>query len=63
VQRGSPEDLARVRVELSGWQVAPALTGVRDARPLAALPPAVRAGWQQLWAKVAASLAKARDGK
>jgi tetratricopeptide (TPR) repeat protein/predicted Ser/Thr protein kinase len=48
---------------LGTWQVNPALAGVRDARALAALPAAEREGWQQLWADVAATLAKARDRK
>jgi Flp pilus assembly protein TadD/predicted Ser/Thr protein kinase len=62
VQRGSPKDLAQVRVELSRWQAAPALVGVRDAGRLAALPPEERAGWQKLWADVTATQARARDG-
>jgi hypothetical protein len=45
------------------WQTTPDLAGVRDAGPLAALPSADRAAWQKLWADVAATLAKARDGK
>jgi eukaryotic-like serine/threonine-protein kinase len=45
------------------WQTTPALAGVRDAGPLAALPSADRAGGQKLWADVAATQALARDGQ
>jgi hypothetical protein len=45
------------------WRSEPALAGVRGAGRLAALPPAERAAWQQLWAEVAALAAKARAGK
>jgi hypothetical protein len=52
-----------VRTELHNWRSDPALAGVRDTGPLAALPSAERAAWQQLWADVAALAAKPRDGK
>src|SRR5262249_44741887 len=58
-----PAERARLRLGLHPWQGDPALTGVRDAGPLATLPPAERAAWQQLWADVAATVARARETK
>jgi tetratricopeptide (TPR) repeat protein len=63
LEGGRPQDRVKVRTELHTWRSDPALAGVRDAGPLAALPSAQRARWQQLWAEVAALAAKARDGK
>jgi tetratricopeptide (TPR) repeat protein len=60
---GNPLDRARLEEELRSWQTNPDLAGVRDASALAALPVAERAGWQQLWADVAATQVKARDRK
>ena len=60
---GTPRGRAAVQRALPVWRSDPALAGVREAGPLAALPPAERAAWQQLWADVAAPAAKARDGK
>jgi Flp pilus assembly protein TadD/predicted Ser/Thr protein kinase len=39
---------------LRGWQIDHALAGVRNTDRLAALPAAERAGWEKLWADVAA---------
>jgi eukaryotic-like serine/threonine-protein kinase len=49
--------------ELGSWQTEPSLAGVRDADRLAAPPAAERAGWEQLWADVAAVVARARGTK
>ena len=54
---------ARALQTLARWQTDPDLAGVREPGQLAALPPAERAAWQQLWADAAAVAAKARDGK
>ena len=48
---------------LGRWQSDPGLAGVRDANSLARLPAAERAGWEKLWADVAAVLAEARKSK
>jgi hypothetical protein len=63
VEGGTPQDRAEVQPVLSIWQSNPALAGVRDAGPLAALPSGERAAWQQFWADVAALAAKAREAK
>jgi tetratricopeptide (TPR) repeat protein len=63
LEGGTQQVRAEVRVALHGWRGDPALAGVRGAGPLAALPPAERAAWQQLWADVAALAAKAREAK
>jgi hypothetical protein len=60
---GTPEHRAEVRGRLGIWQVDPALAGVRDADHLAALPAAERAGWEKLWADVAAVVARASEPK
>jgi hypothetical protein len=60
---GRPQDRAAVQSALHTWRSDPALAGVRDSSPLAALLSAERAAWQQLWTDVAALLAKARDGQ
>jgi tetratricopeptide (TPR) repeat protein len=60
---GTPQDRAEVRTRLSIWQVDPALSGVRDAGPLAVMPPTEREAWQRLWADVAATLAKFGETK
>jgi tetratricopeptide (TPR) repeat protein len=57
---GTPQDRAGVQTVLHNWQGNPALARVRDAAWIAALPPAERAAWQQLWTEVASTLAKAR---
>jgi hypothetical protein len=46
---------------LHSWQRDPDLAGVCDAEALAALPSAERAGWEKLWADVAATLTKAGE--
>jgi tetratricopeptide (TPR) repeat protein len=58
-----PQDRAQVQARLSSLQTDPVLAGVRDASPLATLPPAERARWQKLWADVAATRAKAQGTK
>jgi tetratricopeptide (TPR) repeat protein/predicted Ser/Thr protein kinase len=58
-----PAERARLRLAVHSWQADPALAAVRDAGALAALPPAERQAWQQLWADVASTLAKARERK
>jgi Flp pilus assembly protein TadD len=60
---GNPQLRPLLEVMLRGWQSNRALAGVRDAGPLAALPPAERAEWRRLWVAVAATRALARDGK
>jgi tetratricopeptide (TPR) repeat protein len=62
LEGGTPQDCAAVQSLLHIWRNDPALAGVRDTGRLAELPPAERAGWQKLWADVAATLARARDG-
>jgi tetratricopeptide (TPR) repeat protein len=57
LEGGTPQGRAAVQAALRHWQTDHALAGVRDAGPLAALPPAERAAWQQLWADVAATQA------
>jgi tetratricopeptide (TPR) repeat protein/predicted Ser/Thr protein kinase len=61
LESGTPQDRARLQEVLLSWQTAPDLAGVRDAGALAALPAAERAGWEKLWADVAATRARARD--
>jgi hypothetical protein len=63
LEGGPPQGRAAVQLALHVWRSDPALAGARDAGRLAALPPAERAAWHQLWADVAAVAAKARDGK
>jgi tetratricopeptide (TPR) repeat protein len=60
---GTPRERTQAQAVLRTWQSDPALAGVRDAGPLAALPSEERAGWQRLWDDVAALAAKARDAK
>jgi Flp pilus assembly protein TadD len=55
---GTPREKGQVQLDLRAWQRERALAGVRDADALAALPSAERAGWEKLWADVAATLAK-----
>jgi serine/threonine-protein kinase len=50
-------DRARVLRVLKHWQQDRDLAGVRGGEALAKLPPEERAGWQRLWADVAAALA------
>jgi hypothetical protein len=63
LEGGRPQDRQSVRAELRYWQGDAALSGVSDAGALAALPPEERAAWQELWADVAAVLAKTGDPK
>jgi tetratricopeptide (TPR) repeat protein/predicted Ser/Thr protein kinase len=63
LEGGTPQDRAEVQSVLHIWRNDPALAGVRDPGPLAALPPAERAAWEKLWADVAATRARARGGK
>src|SRR5262249_26237474 len=63
LREGAPPLRAGLREMFHGWQADPSLAGVRDAGALAALPAAERAGWVKLWTDVAATRARARDGK
>jgi Flp pilus assembly protein TadD len=62
VDAGTLKDRGQLQALLH-WQLDPALAGVRDRDPLGTLPAAERAAWQQLWADVAATLAKGRNLK
>jgi tetratricopeptide (TPR) repeat protein len=53
---GRADQLLPVRQALNRWRTHDALSGVRDARPLEALPDAERRDWQKFWADVAALL-------
>src|SRR5262249_37322556 len=63
LEGGTPQGRAEVQIVLHIWRRDPALAGARDAGPLAALPPAERADWQKLWADVAVTQSRAREGK
>jgi tetratricopeptide (TPR) repeat protein/predicted Ser/Thr protein kinase len=58
-----PQDRAALLSMLGRWQNDHDLAGVRDARSLTRLPAAERAGWEKLWADVAAVLVAARKTK
>jgi hypothetical protein len=62
LEGGTAQDRAWLQEAMRLWQTAPDLAGVRDAGALAGLPAAERAGWVKLWADVAATRARARDG-
>jgi hypothetical protein len=53
-EQGSPKLRQLIRQRLVYWQEDTALTAVREAKALTALPQKERAAWQQHWADVAA---------
>jgi tetratricopeptide (TPR) repeat protein len=63
LQESSPPDRPAVQRVLLSWQRDVALAGVREADSLGRLPAAERARWNDLWADIAATLAKARETK
>jgi Flp pilus assembly protein TadD len=63
LEGATPQERPRLAGDLRHWQFDAALAGARDADRLAALPAAERAGWEKLWADVAAVVAKARERK
>jgi tetratricopeptide (TPR) repeat protein len=60
VQSGTPQDRKNAAVALRHWQRNNDLAGIRDAAPLAKLPPGEREACTRLWAQVAALLLKAQ---
>jgi tetratricopeptide (TPR) repeat protein/predicted Ser/Thr protein kinase len=63
LEAASPQERPVLAGELRRWQIDSALAGVRNPDRLAKLPAAERAGWQKLWADVAAPLAEAGEVK
>jgi hypothetical protein len=60
LQGGTPQDRKAVAVALQHWQRNKDLAGIRDAAPLAKLPPGEREACTRLWAQVADLLLKAQ---
>ena len=52
-----------VQGTMTHWKQDTDLTGVRDPKALAKLPPDERDAWQQLWQDVEALLAKTQEEK
>jgi tetratricopeptide (TPR) repeat protein len=63
LEAASPPERPVLAGELRRWQIDVALAGVRNADGLAKLPATERAGWQKLWADVAAAMAEAGEAK
>jgi tetratricopeptide (TPR) repeat protein len=63
LQRATPQERPLMTGDLCRWQFDDTLAGVRNADRRAALPAAERAGWEKLWADIAAVVAKARQMK
>jgi tetratricopeptide (TPR) repeat protein/predicted Ser/Thr protein kinase len=63
LEAATPQERPRLVGELRHWQFDATLAGVRNADRLAALPADERAGWQKLWADVAALVARAHRRK
>jgi tetratricopeptide (TPR) repeat protein len=61
--KAEPQDRAVLLSVFHLWQNDPGLARVRDTSSLARLPAAERAGWEKLWADVAAVLAEAHKTK
>ena len=60
LESATPRDRQTVAARLQDWQRDKDLAGIRDAAPLAKLPPGEREACTRLWAQVAALLKKAQ---
>jgi hypothetical protein len=61
LEPGSPQQRSYIVQALRHWQKNTALAGIRDEAVLAKLPEDERTAFTQLWADVAALLAKAEE--
>jgi tetratricopeptide (TPR) repeat protein len=60
LESGTPQDRKAVAARLQHWQRDRDLAGIRDAAPLAKLPPAEQEACRRLWAQVEAVLRQAQ---